>query len=125
MRLGYNATHAVAIAMGNWAVIMSMKGGVAPSADDPEWAILLHMIWSRIMAFEAVWKGGVFAFGTSDLACFQAVFSFYLFPSFVSGPLSCKDAWDKGRRGGSRARAKEVGLKLSADCCCCQVPLHI
>ena len=67
MRLGYNATHAVAIVMGGWAVIMSVKRGVAPSADDPEWAILFHMIWSRIMAFEAVWKRDAFAFGTSDL----------------------------------------------------------
>ena len=68
MHLRYNATHAVAIAMGGWAVIMSMKGGVAPSTDDPEWAILFHVIWLRIMAFEAVWKGGAFAFGPSDLA---------------------------------------------------------
>ena len=70
MRLGYNATHAVAIAMGGWAVIMSMKGGVAPPADDPEWTVLLHVIWSRIMAFEAVWEGNAFAFGASDLANF-------------------------------------------------------
>ena len=70
MRLRYNATHAVVIAMGDWAVIMSVKGGVAPLADDPEWAIFFHMIWSRIVAFEAVWEGGVFAFGASDLACF-------------------------------------------------------
>ena len=125
MHLRYNATHAVAVAMGGWAVVVSVEGGVTPSADNPEWAILLHVIWSRIVAFEAIWEGDTFAFGANDLAYLQAVFSFYLFPSFVSGPLSREDAWDKGGRGGSRARAKEVGLKSSADCCCCQVSLHI
>ena len=64
----YDATHAVAIAMGDWAVVMSVKGGVAPSADDPEWAVLFHVIWLCIMAFETIWEGGVFAFGASDLA---------------------------------------------------------
>ena len=53
--------------MGGWAVVVSVKGGVAPSADNPKWAILLHVIWSRIVAFEAVWEGGAFAFGASDL----------------------------------------------------------
>ena len=69
MCLGYNATHAVAIAMGDWAVVVSVKGGVAPLADDPEWAILFHMIWSRIVAFEAIWEGSAFAFGANNLAC--------------------------------------------------------
>ena len=68
MRFGYNATYAVAIAMGNWAVVMSMKGGVTPLADDPEWAILFHVIWLHIMAFEAVWEGDAFAFGANNLA---------------------------------------------------------
>ena len=70
VHLRYNATHAVAIAMGGWTVIMSMKGGVAPSADDPERAILFHVIWSRVVAFEAIWEGGAFAFGASDLSHF-------------------------------------------------------
>ena len=68
--LRYDATHAVAIAMGGWAVVMSMKGGVTPSADDPEWAVLFHVIWLRIVAFEAVWEGGAFAFGASESAYF-------------------------------------------------------
>ena len=68
VRFRYNATHAVAIAMGGWAVVMSVKGGVTPSADDPEWAIFLHVIWSCIVTFEAVWEGGAFVFGASDLA---------------------------------------------------------
>ena len=70
MRLGYNATHAVAIAMEDWTVVVSVKGGVTPSADNPEWAILLHVIWSRIVAFEAVREGSAFVFGASDLADF-------------------------------------------------------
>ena len=70
MCFGYNATHAVAVAMGNGAVVVSMEGGVAPPTDDPERAILLHVIWSCIVAFETVWEGGAFAFGASDLACF-------------------------------------------------------
>ena len=65
----YNATHAVAVAMGGGAVVMSVEGGVAPPTDDPEQAILLHVIWSRIVAFETVWEGDAFAFGASDLAC--------------------------------------------------------
>ena len=68
--LRHNATHAVAIPMGDWAIVMSVKGGVIPSADDPEWTVLFHVIWSCIVAFEAVWERGAFAFGASDLACF-------------------------------------------------------
>ena len=68
MRFGYDATHAVAIAMGSWAVVVSVKGEVTPLADDPKWAILFHVIWSHVVAFEAVWEGGVFAFGAGDLA---------------------------------------------------------
>ena len=104
---------------------MHVEGGVAPPTDDPEWAILLHMIWLCIVAFEAVWEGSALAFGASDLAHFQAVFSFYLFPSFISGSLSCKDVWDKGGRGGGRMCVEEVWLEPSADCCCHQVLLHI
>ena len=68
MRLGYNATHTVAVVMGGWAVVVSVKGGVTPSADNPEWAILLYVIRSRVVAFEAVWEGDAFAFGANDLA---------------------------------------------------------
>ena len=118
MCLGHDATHAVAIAVGDWALVMSMEGGVAPPTDDPEQAIFFHVIWLCIVAFEAVWEGGTFAFGTNDLVCFQTVFSFYLFPSFVSGSLSCEDMWDKGGRGGGRMSVKEMWLKLGADCHC-------
>ena len=68
MRFGYDATHAVAIVIGEWVVVISMKGGVAPSADDPEWAILFHVIWLHIMAFETIWERDTFAFGANDLA---------------------------------------------------------
>ena len=64
-------------------------------------------------------------FGADNLVCFQAVFSFYLFPSFIGGSLSCEDTWDKGGRGGGRTSAEEMWLKLSADCCSRQVALHI
>ena len=66
----HDATHAVAVAMGGWAFVVSMEGRVTPSADDPEQAIFLHVIWSHVVAFEAVWERGVFAFGANDLACF-------------------------------------------------------
>ena len=66
----HNATHTVAVAMGGWALVVSMGGGVAPSTDDPERAILLHVIWSRVITFEAVWEGDAFTFGANDLAYF-------------------------------------------------------
>ena len=125
MHFRHAATHAVVVAMGDWALVMSVEGGVAPPTDDPEQAILLHVIWARIVAFEAIWEGDAFVFGASNLACFQAIFSFYLFSSFISRPLSCEDMWDKGGRGGSRMSVEEVWLEPSVNCCCHQVTHHI
>ena len=66
----HDATHTVAVVIGDWALIMSIEGGVAPSTDDPEQAIFFHVIWSHIVTLEAVWEGGAFAFGANDLAWF-------------------------------------------------------
>ena len=33
---------------------MSVKGGVASSAEDPERAVLIYMAWCLVMAFETV-----------------------------------------------------------------------
>ena len=125
VHFGHDATHAVAVVMGDWALVVSVEGGVVPPTDDPEQAILFHMIWSCVVTLEAAWEGGALVFGANDLVHFQAVFSLYLFPSSISGPLSCKDAWDKGGRGGGRMSVEEVWLKLSEACCCHQVALHI
>jgi len=33
---------------------MSMKRGVASPAEDPEWAVLLQVVWCLIVAFETI-----------------------------------------------------------------------
>ena len=62
----HQASHPVAIAMGGGALLVSMEGGVASFAEDPERAVLERMIWCLVMAFETVWACGACAFLRSD-----------------------------------------------------------
>jgi len=48
--------------MGGGAVLMSMEQGVASPAEDPEWAVLLQVIWCLVVTFEAVGVRDVCAF---------------------------------------------------------------
>jgi len=40
--------------MGDGAILMSVKRGVASPAEDPERAILLQVVWCLIVTFETV-----------------------------------------------------------------------
>jgi len=57
----YQASHPGAVAMGGGAVLMSMKRGVASPAEDPEWAVLLQVVWCLVVTFETVGVRGVCA----------------------------------------------------------------
>jgi len=48
--------------MGGGAILVSMKRRVASPAEDPEWAILLQVVWCLIMAFETIGVGDVRTF---------------------------------------------------------------
>ena len=50
----YQASHPSAIAMGGGAILMSMKRGVASSAEDPEQAILLQVVWYLVVTFGTI-----------------------------------------------------------------------
>jgi len=41
---------------------MSVKRGVASPAEDPEWAVLLQVVWCLVMTFETVGVRGVCTF---------------------------------------------------------------
>ena len=41
---------------------MSMERGVASPAEDPEWAVLLQVVWCLIMTFETIGVRDVCAF---------------------------------------------------------------
>jgi len=40
--------------MGGGAILMSMERGVASSAEDPERAVLLQVVWHLIVTFETI-----------------------------------------------------------------------
>jgi len=54
VRFWYQASHPSAVAVRGGAILMSMKRGVAPPAEDPERAILLQTIWCLVVTFETV-----------------------------------------------------------------------
>ena len=58
----YQAGHPGAVAMGGGALLMSMEGGVASFAEDPEWAVFARIIWSLVVAFETIGVGVARAF---------------------------------------------------------------
>ena len=58
----HQASHPSAVAMGGGALLVSMEGGIASLAEDPERAVLEHMIWCLVVAFETVWVCGACAF---------------------------------------------------------------
>ena len=45
--------------MGGGALLVSMKGGVAFPAEDPEQAVLIYVAWCLVTAFETVGVGAV------------------------------------------------------------------
>jgi len=40
--------------MGGGAILVSVKWGVASPAEDPEWAILLQVVWCLVVTFETI-----------------------------------------------------------------------
>jgi len=40
--------------MGGGAILVSVKWGVASPAEDPEWAVLLQVVWCLVVTFETV-----------------------------------------------------------------------
>jgi len=40
--------------MGGGAILMSVKRGVASPTEDPEWAILLQVVWCLVVTFETI-----------------------------------------------------------------------
>ena len=62
----YQASHPNAIAMGGGAILMSMERGVASPAEDPEWAILLQVVWCLVVTFETVGVRDMCAFAWGE-----------------------------------------------------------
>ena len=62
MRFWYQASHPGAIVMGDGAILMSVERGVASSAEDPEQAVLLQVVWCLIVTFETIGVRDVCAF---------------------------------------------------------------
>jgi len=50
----HQASHPSTVAMGGGAILVSVKRGVAFPTEDPEWAILLQVVWCLIMTFETI-----------------------------------------------------------------------
>jgi len=40
--------------MGGGTILMSVKRGVASPAEDPEWTVLLQVVWCLVVTFETV-----------------------------------------------------------------------
>ena len=58
----HQASHPSAIAMGGGALLVSVEGRVASPTEDPEWTVLLRMVWCLIMTLETVGVGVAHAF---------------------------------------------------------------
>jgi len=48
------------------AILVSVKREVASSAEDPEWAILLQMVWCLVVTFETIRVNIMCAFTRSE-----------------------------------------------------------
>jgi len=54
VRFWYQASHSSAVAMGGGAILMRVKWGVASPAEDPEWTVLLQVVWCLVVTFEKI-----------------------------------------------------------------------
>jgi len=62
VRFWYQASHPSAVAMGGRAILVRVKWGVASPTEDPEWTVLLQVVWCLVMTFETIGVRDVCAF---------------------------------------------------------------
>jgi len=52
--------------MGGGAILIRVKWGVASLTEDPEWAVLLQMVWCLVVTFETIRVRDMCAFARSE-----------------------------------------------------------
>jgi len=57
VRFWHQTGHPSAVAMGSGAILMRVKWGVASPAEDPEWTVLLQVVWCLVVTFETIGVG--------------------------------------------------------------------
>jgi len=117
-----SAVLSVTLLMGVIAIVMCMLGAKAPTACLPEGALLLNVVGTRLVAFEAIRKFG-FASLTplaQDGMALETIFALLN----VRWSLSSEDAGDMNSIGGRRSNAVEVRDKSGANSCVSEVAFN-